>query len=135
MEENKEIIDKKNTIKQKINIDQQNNANINDTISFMSYHIDGDKTKEYLDFMKKVRKLRKKINKNKEKLYEYDKIEKAYLEKDSRIRNIFKNFAAKYKDRYNNYETVTAKEKNQCELEYWKSCLKQIEIENIKEFE
>lgn len=213
MEENKEIIDKKNAIQQKINIEQQNNANINNTISFMSYHIDGDKTKEYLDFMKKVRKLRKKINKKKEKLQEFDKIEKAYLEKNGGINNLFQKFANQYQDRYNNYDTVTEKRKEyykpfslyqinnleylaqkidkanlyyryvevldiddayaferqkdndlastldirfmlqnhynhinarlmaaildyyECELEYWKSFLKQIEIENIKEFE
>ena len=212
MEENKEIIDKKNTIQQKINIEQQNNANINNTINFMSYHIDGDKTKEYLDFMKKVRKLRKKINKKKEKLQEFDKIEKAYLEKNGGVRTLFQNFANQYNDRYDNYETVTEKRNNnesfslykinnleylaqkidkanlyfsyvevlnidyvyafarqknndlastldirfmlqnhynhinarlmaailnyyEDELEYWKSCLKQIEIENIKEFE
>ena len=212
MEENKEIIDKKNTIQQKINIEQQNNANINNTINFMSYHIDGDKTKEYLDFMKKVRKLRKKINKKKEKLQEFDKIEKAYLEKNGGVRTLFQNFANQYNDRYDNYETVTEKRNNnesfslykinnleylaqkidkanlyfsyvevlnidyvyafarqknndlastldirfmlqnhynhinarlmadileyyENELEYWKSCLKQIEIENIKEFE
>ena len=142
-----------------------------------------------------------------------DKLEKAYLEKDGGIRKLFKTFAVNYKDRLNNYDTVTAQINNQnetyslyqmknleylaqvidkanlyynyieefyfdyytaCELEqersetspldvrfmiqnhynhinarlmadileyyeneleYWKSCLKQIEIENIKEFE
>ncbi len=211
MEENKEIIDKENTIQQEKEIEKQNDTNIDKTIRFMSYHIDGDKTKEYLDFMKKVRKLRKKINKKKEKLQEFDKLEKAYLEKDGGIRNLFKNFAANYKDRLNNYGTVTAQRINEREayslyqmknleylarvideanlyynyieafnfdyytalgsndvlvstldvrfmiqnhynhinarlmadilwyyedeLEYWKSCLKQIEIEDIKEFE
>lgn len=211
MEENKEIIDKENTIQQEKEIEKQNDTNIDKTIRFMSYHIDGDKTKEYLDFMKKVRKLRKKINKKKEKLQEFDKLEKAYLEKDGGIRNLFKNFAANYKDRVNNYGTVTAQRINEREayslyqmknleylarvideanlyynyieafnfdyytalgsndvlvstldvrfmiqnhynhinarlmadilwyyedeLEYWKSCLKQIEIEDIKEFE
>ncbi len=211
MEENKEIIDKENTIQQEKEIEKQNDTNIDKTIRFMSYHIDGDKTKEYLDFMKKVRKLRKKINKKKEKLQEFDKLEKAYLEKDGEIRNLFKNFATNYKDRVNNYGTVTAQRINEREayslyqmknleylarvideanlyynyieafnfdyytalgsndvlvstldvrfmiqnhynhinarlmadilwyyedeLEYWKSCLKQIEIEDIKEFE
>ncbi len=213
MKENKEIIDKEDTIQKEKIMEEQNNTNIDKTIRFMSFHIDGDKTKEYLDFMKKVRKLRKKINKKKEKLQEFDKLEKAYLEKDGGIRNLFKNFAANYKDRLNNYGTVTAQRINEreayslyqmknleylarvideanlyynyievfnfdyytaCEpnqqrsetspldvrfmiqnhynhinarlmadileyyeneLEYWKSCLKQIEIENIKEFE
>ena len=213
MKENKEIIDKENTIQKEKIIEEQNNTNIDKTIRFMSYHIDGDKTKEYLDFMKKVRKLRKKINKKKEKLQEFDKLEKAYLEKDGGVRNLFKNHAANYEDRQNNYKTVTAQHKNdkeyyslyqiknlgylaqkidmanqyynyvedlnfdyvqasavinnkaleptldlrvmiqnhynhinarlmadileyyEDELEYWKSCLKQIEIEDIKEFE
>ena len=213
MKENKEINDKENTIQKEKNIEEQNNTNIDKTIRFMSYHIDGDKTKEYLDFMKKVRKLRKKINKKKEKLQEFDKLEKAYLEKDGGVRNLFKNHAANYEDRQNNYKTVTAQHKNdkeyyslyqiknlgylaqkidmanqyynyvedlnfdyvqasavinnkaleptldlrfmiqnhynhinarlmadileyyEDELEYWKSCLKQIEIEDIKEFE
>ena len=70
MKENKEIIDKEDTIQKEKIMEEQNNTNIDKTIRFMSFHIDGDKTKEYLDFMKKVRKLRKKINKKKEKLQE-----------------------------------------------------------------
>lgn len=213
MKENKEINDKENTIQQERNMEEQNYTNIDKTIRFMSYHIDGDKTKEYLDFMKKVRKLKKKINKKKEKLKECDKLEKAYLEKAGRVMYLFKNYAANYEDRQNNYKSVTAQRKNtkeyyslyqinnlgylaqkidmanqyykyvedldfnyeiafalinnkpleptldlrfmiqnhynhinarlmadileyyENELEYWKSCLKQIEIENIKEFE
>lgn len=213
MKENKEINDKENIIQQERNMEEQNYANIDKTIRFMSYHIDGDKTKEYLDFIKKVRKLKKKINKKKEKLQEFEKLEKAYLEKDGGIRKLFENFAVNYKDRLNNYDTVTAQRNKQNEtyslyqmenleylaqaidkanlyynyieefhfdyyiafelkqersetspldvrfmiqnhynhinarlmadileyyeneLEYWKSCLKQIEIENIKEFE
>lgn len=213
MKENKEINDKENIIQQERNMEEQNYANIDKTIRFMSYHIDGDKTKEYLDFIKKVRKLKKKINKKKEKLQEFEKLEKAYLEKDGGIRKLFENFAVNYKDRLNNYDTVTEQRNKQNEtyslyqmenleylaqaidkanlyynyieefhfdsyiaftlkqersetspldvrfmiqnhynhinarlmadileyyeneLEYWKSCLKQIEIENIKEFE
>lgn len=106
MGENKEIIDKENTIQQEKDIEEQNNTNINNTINFMSYHIDGDKAKEYLNFIKKVRKLKKKINKNKEKLQEFDKIEKAYLEKNGKINNFFRNMAIRYEKRLK-YDTVT----------------------------
>ena len=48
------------------------------------------------------------------------------------LMKITKSFIEKYSNEYNLNINVSQYEN---ELEYWKSCLKQIEIENIKEFE
>ena len=156
MEENKEIIDKKNAIQQKINIEQQNNANINNTISFMSnqyqdrynnYDTVTEKRKEYykpfsLYQINNLEYLAQKIDKA-NLYYRYVEvldIDDAYAFERQKNNDLASTLDIRFMLQ-NHYNHINARlmaailDYYECELEYWKSFLKQIEIENIKEFE
>ena len=79
------------------NIESENEININDTIDFMSLHINGQMTKEYLKFIREVRKLKKKINKKKTKLAENELLEESYQKKEGIVEEYFKKMADGYK--------------------------------------
>ena len=78
-------------------IEKENEKNINDTINFMSMHINGKMTKEYLDFIKKTRKFKKKIDKKKAKLAENGMLEQAYQKKEGKVDEYFKEMSKDYK--------------------------------------
>ena len=40
-------------------IEEQNEANVENTMDFLAIHIDGNKVKEYFEFLKKIRKIKK----------------------------------------------------------------------------
>lgn len=94
----KEIVNKQKEI------EEENEKNINYTIDLMSLHINGQKTEEYLKFIKKVRSLKKKINKKKTKLAENKMLAEAYLKKKETTVEYFEKMAR-------DYETL-AQEKN-----------------------
>ena len=79
-------------------IEKENETNINDTIDCMSLHINGQMTKEYLNFIKEIRKLKKKINKKKTKLDENGMLTEAYQKKEGTIESYFKEVAKDYKN-------------------------------------
>ena len=74
-------MNKEEIVETQKHIEKENEANINETIDCMSLHINGQMTKEYLNFIKEIRKLKKKINKKKTKLDENGILEESYLKK------------------------------------------------------
>lgn len=90
-------MNKEEIVENQKHIEKENEANINETIDCMSLHINGQMTKEYLNFIKEIRKLKKKINKKKTKLDENGILEEAYLKKGGTIKVYFKEMAADYK--------------------------------------
>ena len=79
-------------------IEKENETNINETIDCMSLHINGQMTKEYLNFIKEIRKLKKKINKKKTKLAENEMLTESYQKKEGTIESYFKKVAKDYKN-------------------------------------
>lgn len=63
----------------------------------MSLHINGKRTKEYLKFIKEVRKAKKKMEKKKERLAESRMLEQAYQKKEGKIDEYFKTMSEDYK--------------------------------------
>ena len=90
-------MNKEEIVENQKHIEKENEANINETIDCMSLHINGQMTKEYLNFIKEIRKLKKKINKKKTKLDENGILEEAYLKKGGAIKGYFEEMAADYK--------------------------------------
>ena len=89
----------KDRIENEKNIEKENNDNIKKVIDIVSKHIDVSKTQEYFQFMKDVRKYRKKINNKKLKLKSQNMLETAYYEKNGRINTEFKNMVIDYGSR------------------------------------
>lgn len=71
--------------------EEKNEKNIDGTILYMSKHIDGDRTKEYIKFIKEARKLKAKIAKKKAKIARIGALEEAYLKKEDHIREYYKD--------------------------------------------
>ena len=90
-------MNKEEIVENQKHIEKENEANINETIDCMSLHINGQMTKEYLNFIKEIRKLKKKINKKKTKLDENGILEEAYQKKGGTIKGYFEEMAADYK--------------------------------------
>lgn len=78
-------------------IEEQNEANVENTMDFLAIHIDGNKVKEYFEFLKKIRKIKKKINKKKEQLKQKDALRDAYLMKESEIDTYFSSMNEDYR--------------------------------------
>ncbi len=91
----------KDKIEQEKDIERQNNENIKKLIDIIGIHIESGKTKEYLQFVKEVRKYRKKINNKKEKLEDQDMLETAYREKNGSINGKISDIASTY-----NYDKI-----------------------------
>ena len=51
-------MNKEEIVENQKHIEKENEANINETIDCMSLHINGQMTKEYLNFIKEIRKLK-----------------------------------------------------------------------------
>ena len=91
-------MNKEEIVETQKHIEKENETNINDTIDCMSLHINGQMTKEYLNFIKEIRKLKKKINKKKTKLDENGMLTEAYQKKEGTIESYFKEVAKDYKN-------------------------------------
>lgn len=91
-------MNKEEIVENQKHIEKENEANINETIDCMSLHINGQMTKEYLNFIKEIRKLKKKINKKKTKLDENGILEEAYQKKEGTIKSYFEEMAEDYKE-------------------------------------
>lgn len=76
---------KQKKIEEQKKIEKENENNIESTILYMSVHIDGDRTKEYLKFAKEERKLKEKIARKKAKIARKGALDEAYLRRESRI--------------------------------------------------
>ena len=91
-------MNKEEIVENQKHIEKENEANINETIDCMSLHINGQMTKEYLNFIKEIRKLKKKINKKKTKLDENEMLTESYQKKEGTIESYFKKVAKDYKN-------------------------------------
>mgnify|MGYP004623082173 FL=1 len=86
----------KDKIEQEKDIERQNNENIKQLIDIIGLHSESCKTQEYFEFVKEVRKYRKKINNKKEKLEAQNMLESAYLEKNGILNKKFNNMIKGY---------------------------------------
>lgn len=94
---NEEEMNEEKIIENQKQVEIENEKNINGTIDCMSLHINGKRTKEYLKFIKEVRKAKKKIEKKKERLAESRMLEQAYQKKEGKIDEYFKTMSEDYK--------------------------------------
>ncbi len=99
-------------------VERENEKNINDAIDFMSIHINEKMTKEYLKFIKKTRKIKRKIGKKKAKLAENGMLEQAYQKKEGKVDEYFKEIVKDYNE---TKQSIAGFEGVSYYIEYWRS--------------